>query len=278
MPQAHSQLSTQVTDLSKKLKNTQDLMDTYGEGIVEKLEQIFSERLPRQFLLKMAKELESGKYFGVILELVTIWTQTQAERLEEADLNVFRENREDKQAEMELYDSVNTSRQGTIRLKRVLSGIYGEEILQVVGLSGETPEDRVLLLRLLKASHKVVHGLKELPPPIDEDMPAWGLDKLKARLVKLCGPLEKANANIGKEKKETQEARLERVTELNKTRILLNIFNTLLEGYARLAERKDIADRIRPSGGRPPKRSTESNKPQEVNTPAQNSESTSPAE
>jgi len=258
MPAPTKQLSSQVTDLVRRVDNALDVYHTYGKDIVKRIDQDFSGTLPKEEIQAIGKLLQAGAFSAEpVLRMLAGWLKVQLERLEASDMLVLRENREDKMADTEMFEVGNATRQGTLRLKRMLGGIYGDQFLMQLGLNGETPEDRRVLLRQLKTAQELLNGLPSFPDPIDEDGPFWTKAHLEKRLEKLYKPLEGIGTKVGREKKETQEARLQRVTELTRTRVLLNTLNSALEGFARLAERKDVAQRVRPSGGRPSKGSAE---------------------
>ncbi|MBK06238.1 MAG: hypothetical protein CL920_37275 [Deltaproteobacteria bacterium] len=231
-----------VDQLIKRFNNAESIHKTYGSSLSKSLDGLFVEST------KDAKPVSStflDYQFSLVKHIV--------DELAAADRDVIRESGEDIDA-INFRDRVNVeTREGTSSLKQTLGGIFGEEILNTLGLNGPIASDPVVLSRTLKSAYEISLELKEMPKPTNSFMPKWEVGQLQGMLKGLSGKLGDAITKTNIEKKETQEAQIKRRELLSKARNALISFDHLLENYARLVGNTELVSRIRPTGGRPKK-------------------------
>jgi hypothetical protein len=237
-------LSTVITKLFKKLTDLRSVHKTFAAKVARKVETLLKPAMPAQ---KEAPSVES------FLDSMGFFVEYQAERVRVADEKVFQEKTEDREAFLHQEETLENTRQGTIALKKSVEGLHGSEALEQIGLDGETPSDPVGLYRLLQAAANKLKKEGTLPPALVPDGPAWSADDLLQRLEKLWLSLEGAVEAQKQERRETQEAQIERRAAMRQLRLGLNVYSALLENLARLTGDDEIADRVRPLGGRPRK-------------------------
>lgn len=165
----------------------------------------------------------------------------------------FKEQSDDQEAILKRGQTLETTRTKVMALKNSLEGSYGSTVLVDLGLAGETPDDPTTLYRLLKAAAHVLEQGKKLPEPRDPLFPSWSVDALKTCLQNLWQPLETAVEVARLEARETQDAQIDRRSAMQNLNQAIIAFNGIVESIARLVGEIEIANRVRPAGGRPRK-------------------------
>lgn len=247
-----STLSVVVTRFTKQISELRNIIGTYGSTIADKMDKLFTPILPQEEIPNIA----------VLLKGMLKLMEHREARVEQLDQRVAKEEAEGTAVQKTRDTQLQTCREGTILLKKSLEGIYGAPVLKMVGLQGETPEDPVELYRLLHSATSLINEPNPiLPPPIDPDGPTWTKEALIKRLSKLGTSMQEAVENVSREGREMQQAQIARRAAIQELRTMINSSMTLLESLARFTEETELADRIRPAGGRPTKTTADSKTP-----------------
>lgn len=247
-------LSKKTNDLVKRANHAYNVYTTNGQEIAARAQEIYDEASPNGTTTDVAGFLQGS---------VDVMRKCQAEA-EETDLLVLRELGEDEAALNKRDELEETSRTETTHLCDSLRGTYGESFLVELGLDVSLPSDALQLHRLLKKSHDILTDTEDplpMPPPLNRFVPTWDRDALARSLQSIYEPLSQAVSDATRELKETQDARRKRRLALDALQRAVIALNAHFEHLARLVGRHDIADRIRPRGGRPTKSSQETEEP-----------------
>ena len=242
-----SALSLQITHLLKKVTDIRQVYRTYGKSLIATFQEIFAKESPQ------TQPPDIGGLVHASMALVDL----RAKKLQEADEKVAKETSEDIAARDVETQRFEECRQGTIQLKKGLDGVYGPSVLVMLGLNGETPNDSVRLHRVLQSASSALKKEKKLPAPINPYVPSWTEENLERNFEALWKPLEKAVEEVRRESRETQQAQIERRAAMAELSLVLNILSDSLENLARFAGQTEVAERIRPSGGRPSSKNIE---------------------
>lgn len=258
-----------VASLDARVQTALSVFDTYGQEVGAAVTDMLSETFAKE-AKEAGIDVQQVPFFALTLKGLSDLLKHQQDALNQADLLVLKEENEDKEKLDSREASTQTSTERTRRLRMRLAADFGEAFPARLGLKGELSNHTTLKSQLTGALH-VVEEQGSLPTPLDPNIPTYNLKTLQAALKSLIDTLGNEQEQIERERRQTQSAQIKRREEINKTRHALNAFNYTFEYFARLADKDEIADRLRPSGGRPTQ-----NTPAEENTT--NEPTTAPTE
>lgn len=267
-------LSTQTTQMSKKVIEIKSVLSTYGTKLSEKFEAWMLQTLAEATTQPdgtITKESTDASIFTQqeVMHLLSTFAQAIEilyERLEASDEKVFKEQSDDQEAILKREQTLNTTRTNFIALKNSLEGSYGATVLADLGLTGDTPDNPTELYRLLKAAAHVLEQKNIALVPRNPFFPSWSVDALKTCLQDLWQPLESSIEVARLEARETQDAQIERRSASVALNQAIVSFNGIFESIARLVGETEVANRLRPGGGRPRKSQDDADTSTDTNT------------
>jgi len=248
--------SKQAQDLADATDNAIHVYEVYGAKVCQKVQELWDSRLPKNTRAVSVQDFATA----AIRQLTLCKIKMLA-----ADIELVKEQGESRQANQILEEQGVETKERFVGYLKMLEGMYGDELLMLLGLSGPTPQDTRVLEARIRAAITVLNSEKKapngqsipfsLPKPLNPYLPSWD----KANLIKAfrdigTGLSQAVNA-YKREQKESQEARIERRQAMSECREALMLFNDFFERFCRQANENEIADRIRSRGGRPRKRS-----------------------
>lgn len=246
-------VSKQTNDTIKRADNACAVWDTYGMDLARDYQLTIQAEVPgTEVLLSQNPSPEEIKKtpFFTYMDQQQALLRSRLSLLQEREEKVYRELGEDKQVLDDRDRTVDFTRDGTFRYRNASQLFYGEGFVRLMGLDVSPSRDPFVLEQNLKSALGVLRELPKPPEPLNPNLPFWSIEEMEQQLLELIVPLEEILQEVRREKKETQEAQIERREALQKTRRSLVSFNADLETVARLLEQHEIADRIRLPGGR----------------------------
>lgn len=239
-----SNLSKQATDLIKRADRASDVFNASGEEVVDLAQKLLDDTDP---------DGQAGSVVGFLSSTLSL-VLARKEVVLQTDKLVVQEGSEDATALNNRESIYKATRTHLIRLRNSLDGTYGKSLLVALGLNGPLPDNPEELHRIMQHARALLTDPVtpfSMPEPLDEFSPSWTADNLAKRLLSLYGPLAESVAEVTKELRETQDARRKRRIAMDELQRAIVTFNAIFEQLARLVGRDDVAERIRPKGGRP---------------------------
>ena len=260
--------SKQVQDIEKRVRAASSVGETYnitiGEKLIAMLDEDSLKKLPK-FEKKNADAPEKN-VFTVCFETLLMLLDTAYGQLDASDVGVLREEGEDKEAMDHREGVVEKAHERVTRLRNRLESDYGEAFTARLGIAGTLPKHTTLKGKLEGALH-ILETLNSLPKPLDPDTPVYTLAALMKKFKEFFHLIGDAQFDVDKDKKETESLRILRREHIKQTKLALNAFNYSFEHLARLTGEHEIADKIRPQGGRPsqnPETTTDNTTPSDI--------------
>jgi len=272
-----AEYSKQVKELGKMADNAEHVYEVYGAKIITKVQKLWQSRL-------------TGRNKAALVQPFVKESIQQVSfcklKMQKADIELVKEQGESKQSSQQLDEDTKQAKTNLHGIIHILQGMYGADFIALLGLSGRLPQQSYELLIRIQGAIKILNSDTRssdgqfipftLPKPIRPHLPSWNKEGIVRELQALEKALHGSTYMQKKEVKQSQDARIKRRQAISECKEAVLFFNFLFERLARMVQEIEIADRIRPRGGRPKKKSMEKDKSVVSTSPTPSSEVITP--